>query len=71
VNEGRITCREKRKYRVRGECFVSGSREKKSLGVRLNVHLVSEHVAAERDTAVQGHGGIVSALAALHVGPGA
>src|SRR5258708_23562392 len=43
---------------------------KRPLGaVGVRVHLLREHVAAERNTPVQGHCGKVSTLAALHRGP--
>src|SRR5258707_9354815 len=35
----------------------------------LSVHLLREHVAAERNTPVKGYCGKVSTLAALHLGP--
>ena len=37
----------------------------------LRVYLLREHVAAEGDSAVEGHGGEISALTALHFGPSA
>jgi len=36
----------------------------------LSVHLLREHVATERDAALEGHGREIGALSALEVGPG-